>query len=168
MNIARKIVLTGVVTFATFALGAAGAAAVAHTLTIEDRTEAVQKSSPVTTGTTIPSPSALPFDDKSVDSPLKTTVPPVDPKYVDENGDARRNGAEDASVDGHGDDSATSDSEGAGDSDAPRSLPSPGTIGSQGSGSTSGGSAESGSSSDSGSSGDSGDGGGLNATDEYR
>ena len=158
MNITRKIVLTGVVTLAVFALGSAGAAAVAHTLTIEDRTGAVQKTSPVTTGTTDPSLNALPFDDKSVDATGTTTVPPVDPMYVDEYGDVRHNGAEDGVTHGVGDDGArhdraahdgtAQDSGDTGISDAP--SPSAGTSGSPGSISTSDGSAESGSSSGSG------------------
>ena len=163
MNITRKIVLTGVVTLAVFALGSAGAAAVAHTLTIEDRTGAVQKTSPVTTGTTDPSLNALPFDDKSVDATGTTTVPPVDPMYVDEYGDVRHNGAEDGVTHGVGEDGATHDgatrggtaqdstTQNGGDtgiSDAP--SPSAGTSGSPGSISTSDGSAESGSSSGSG------------------
>ena len=168
MNITRKIVLTGVVTLAVFALGSAGAAAVAHTLTIEDRTGAVQKTSPVTTGTTDPSSNALPFDDKSVDATGTTTVPPVDPMYVDEYGDVRHNGAEDGVTHGAGEDGATRDgtahdgtaqdstTQNGGDtgiSDAPSPSPSPsaGTSGSPGSISTSDGSAESGSSSGSGS-----------------
>ena len=163
MNITRKIVLTGVVTLAVFALGSAGAAAVAHTLTIEDRTGAVQKTSPVTTGTTDPSSDALPFDDKSVDATGTTTVPPVDPMYVDEYGDVRHNGAEDGVTHGVGDDGArhdraahdgtAQDSGDTGISDAPSPSPSPsaGTSGSPGSISTSDGSAESGSSSGSGS-----------------
>ena len=155
MNITRKIVLTGVVTLAVFALGSAGAAAVAHTLTIEDRTGAVQKTSPVTTGTTDPSLNALPFDDKSVDATGTTTVPPVDPMYVDEYGDVRHNGAEDGGTHGVGEDGAThdgtaQDSGDTGISDAPSPSPSAGTSGSPGSISTSDGSAESGSSSGSG------------------
>ena len=163
MNITRKIVLTGVVALAVFALGSAGAAAVAHTLTIEDRTGAVQKTSPVTTGTTDPSLNALPFDDKSVDATGTTTVPPVDPMYVDEYGDVRHNGAEDGGTHGVGEDGATHDgtthdgtkhdgtAQESGDTgvvDAP--SPSAGTSGSPGSISTSDGSAESGSSSGSG------------------
>ncbi len=160
MNITRKIVLTGVVTLAVFALGSAGAAAVAHTLTIEDRTGAVQKTSPVTTGTTDPSLNALPFDDKSVDATGTTTVPPVDPMYVDEYGDVRHNGAEDGVTHGVGDDGArhdraahdgtAQDSGDTGISDAPSPSPSAGTSESPGSTSTSDGSAESGSSSGSG------------------
>ena len=160
MNITRKIVLTGVVTLAVFALGSAGAAAVAHTLTIEDRTGAVQKTSPVTTGTTDPSSNALPFDDKSVDATGTTTVPPVDPMYVDEYGDVRHNGAEDGVTHGVGEDGATRDgtaqdstTQNGGDtgiSDAPSPSPSAGTSESPGSTSTSDGSAESGSSSGSG------------------
>ncbi len=164
MNITRKIVLTGVVTLAVFALGSAGAAAVAHTLTIEDLTGAVQKTSPVTTGTTDPSSNALPFDDKSVDATGTTTVPPVDPMYVDEYGDVRHTGAEDGVTHGVGDDGArhdratrdgtAQDSGDTGISDAPSPSPSPspsaGTSGSPGSISTSDGSAESGSSSGSG------------------
>ena len=160
MNITRKIVLTGVVALAVFALGSAGAAAVAHTLTIEDRTGAVQKTSPVTTGTTDPSSDALPFDDKSVDATGTTTVPPVDPMYVDEYGDVRHNGAEDGVTHGVGEDGAThdgatrggtaQDSGDTGISDAPSPSPSAGTSESPGSTSTSDGSAESGSSSGSG------------------
>ena len=164
MNITRKIVLTGVVTLAVFALGSAGAGAVAHTLTVEDRTGAVQKTSPVTTGATDPSSNALPFDDKSVDATGTTTVPPVEPMYVDEYGDVHHNGAEDGVTHGVGDDGATRDgaaqdstTQNGGDtgiSDAPSPSPSPspsaGTSGSPGSTSTTDGSAESGSSSGSG------------------
>ena len=175
MNITRKIVLTSVVTLAVFALGSAGAAAVAHTLTIEDRTGAVQKTSPVTTGTTGPSSNALPFDDKSVDATGTTTVPPIDPMYVDEYGDVRHNGAEDGVTHGVGDDGATHDgtaqdgtthdgtaqdgtahdgaAQDSGDTgvvDAPSPSPSAGTSGSSGFISTSDGSDESGSSSGSG------------------
>ena len=172
MNITRKIVLTGVVTLAVFALGSAGAAAVAHTLTIEDRTGAVQKSSPVTTGTTDLPSSELPFDDKSVNPTGTTTVSPVDPMYVDEHGDVRHNGAEDgvahgatgdgSTHDGSTRDSSTHDSGDTGVSDAPSPSPSPSTSGSPGTVSTSDGSAESGSSSGS------GDGGGSNDTGEHR
>ena len=161
MNITRKIVLTGVVTLAVFALGSAGAAAVAHTLTIEDRTGAVQKTSPVTTGTNDPSSNALPFDDKSVDATGTTTVPPVDPMYVDEYGDVRHNGAEDGVTHGVGEDGATHDgtahdgaAQDSGDTgvvDAPSPSPSAGTSGSPGSISPSDGPDESGSSSGSGS-----------------
>ena len=165
MNITRKIVLTGVVTLAVFALGSAGAAAVAHTLTIEDRTGAVQKSSPVTTGITDPSSTELPFDDKSVDPTGTTTVSPVDPMYVDEHGDVRHNGAEDGVAHGVGDDSPTHDSPthesgdtGMSDAQSPTSD----TSGSPGTVSTSDGSAESGSSNGS------GDGGGSNDTGEHR
>lgn len=158
MNITRKIVLTGVVTLAVFALGSAGAAAVAHTLTIEDRTGAVQKSSPVTTGTTDLPSSELPFDDKSVNPTGTTTVSPVDPMYVDEHGDVRHNGAEDGVAHGAIDDGLTHDNGDTGVSDAP----SPSTSGSPGTVSTSDGSAESGSSSGS------GDGGGSNDTGEHR
>ena len=159
MNITRKIVLTGVVTLAAFALGSAGAAAVAHTLTIEDRAGALQKSSPVTTGTTVPSSSAVPFDDKSVDPTGTTTVSPVDPMYVDEHGDVRHNG-DDGVGPGVGDDRGADDStdesarhDGGGDRgvfDAPSPSPSPSTSGSQGSISTSDGPDVSGSSSGSG------------------
>ena len=162
MNITRKIVLTGVVTLAVFALGSAGAAAVAHTLTIEDRTGAVQKSSPVTTGTTDPSSSELPVDDKSVNPTGTTTVSPVDPMYVDEHGDVRHNGAEDDVAHGATDDGLTHDSGDTGVSDAPSPSPSPSTSGSPGTVSTSDGSAESGSSSES------GDGSGSNDTGEHR
>ena len=147
MNITRKIVLTGLVTLAAFALGSAGAAAVAHTLTIEDRTGAVQRSSPVTTGTTVPSSSAVPFDDKSVDPTGTTTVSPVDPMYVDEHGDVRHNG-DDGVGPGVGDDRAPDDST---DESTSRS---PGSI------STSDGSDVSGSSSGSGDGGGSHDTGG--------
>ena len=165
MNITRKIVLTGVVTLAVFALGSAGAAAVAHTLTIEDRTGAVQKTSPVTTGTNDPSSNALPFDDKSVDATGTTTVPPVDPMYVDEYGDVRHNGAEDGVTHGVGEDGATHDgtahdgtaydgaAQDSGDTgvvDAPSPSPSAGTSGSPGSISPRDGPDESGSSSGSG------------------
>ena len=160
MNITRKIVLTGVVTLAVFALGSAGVAAVAHTLTIEDRTGAVQKSSPVTTGITDPSSTELPFDDKSVDPTGTTTVSPVDPMYVDEHGDVRHNGAEDGVAHNATDDDATHDSGDTGMSDA--QSPTSDTSGSPGTVSTSDGSAESGSSSGS------GDGGGSNDTGEHR
>ena len=162
MNITLKIVLTGVVTLAVFALGSAGAAAVAHTLTIEDRTGAVQKSSPVTTGTTDLPSSELPFDDKSVNPTGTTTVSPVDPMYVDEHGDVRHNGAEDGAAHGAIDDGLTHDSGDTGVSDAPSPSPSPSTSGSPGTVSTSDGSAESGSSSES------GDGSGSNDTGEHR
>ena len=176
MNITRKIVLTGVVTLAAFALGSAGAAAVAHTLTIEDRTGAAQKSSPVTTGTTVPSSSAVPFNDKSVDPTGTTTVSPVDPMYVDEHGDVRHNRADDGVAPGVGDHRATDDStddstgdstrhDGGGDrgvldAPSPSPSPSPSTSGSQGSISTSDGPDMSGSSSGSGDGGGSHDSGG--------
>jgi hypothetical protein len=66
MIISRKIVLTGVITLGVFALGSAGAA-VAHTLTIEDRTGEVQNIAPVTTGANSPSPSESSSGDQSED-----------------------------------------------------------------------------------------------------
>ena len=84
MNISRKIVLTGAVTLGVFALGSAGAAAVAHTLTIEDRAGAVQQIAPVTTGTTTSSSSTTPLDDKSDYSTGTTTVAPAVPINVDD------------------------------------------------------------------------------------
>ena len=84
MNISRKIVLTGVVTLGVFALGSAGAAAVAHTLTIEDRAGAAQQIAPVTTGTTTSSSSATPLEDKSDVSAGTTTVAPAIPINVDD------------------------------------------------------------------------------------
>ena len=106
MNISRKIVLTGVVTLGVFALGSAGAAAVAHTLTVEDRAGVVQQIVPVTTGTTSPSPSASPLDDKSVEPTGTTTVAPAAPTYVDDDGEASHSATHDSAT--H--DSATHDS----------------------------------------------------------
>lgn len=98
MNISRKIVLTGVVALGIFALGSAGAAAVAHTLTIEDRAGAVQKIAPVTTGTTAPSPSATPLDDRSDGPAGTTTVAPAEPINVDDQGEVRHTGTEDGAT----------------------------------------------------------------------
>ena len=107
MNISRKIVLTGVVTLGVFALGSAGAAAVAHTLTVEDRAGVVQQIVPVTTGTTSPSPSASPLDDKSVEPTGTTTVAPAAPTYVDDDGEASHSAIHDSATN----DSATNDRE---------------------------------------------------------
>jgi len=112
MIISRKIVLTGVITLGVFALGSAGAA-VAHTLTVEDRTGEVQNVAPVMTGTNSPSasdvptdtaspspsesasddptdtaspsPSESPSDDHSEDSTGPTTVAPAPPVNLNEN-----------------------------------------------------------------------------------
>ena len=73
MIISRKIVLTGVITLGVFALGSAGAA-VAHTLTVEDRTGEVQNVAPVMTGTNSPSPSESPDGDES-NYPTDTASP---------------------------------------------------------------------------------------------
>ena len=73
MIISRKIVLTGVITLGVFALGSAGAA-VAHTLTVEDRTGEVQNVAPVMTGTNSPSSSESPDGDESND-PTDTASP---------------------------------------------------------------------------------------------
>jgi len=73
MIISRKIVLTGVITLGVFALGSAGAA-VAHTLTVEDRTGEVQNVAPVMTGTNSPSPSESPDGNESND-PTETASP---------------------------------------------------------------------------------------------
>jgi hypothetical protein len=111
MNISRKIVLTGVVTLGVFALGSAGAAAVAHTLTVEDRAGVVQQIVPVTTGTTSPSPSASPLDDKSVEPTGTTTVAPAAPTYVDDDGEASHSDTHDSAThDSATHDSATHDS----------------------------------------------------------
>jgi len=111
MNISRKIVLTGVVTLGVFALGSAGAAAVAHTLTVEDRAGVVQQIVPVTTGTTSPSPSASPLDDKSVEPTGTTTVAPAAPTYVDDDGEASHSAIHDSAThDSATNDSATNDS----------------------------------------------------------
>jgi len=111
MNISRKIVLTGVVTLGVFALGSAGAAAVAHTLTVEDRAGVVQQIVPVTTGTTSPSPSASPLDDKSVEPTGTTTVAPAAPTYVDDDGEASHSAIHDSAThDSATHDSATHDS----------------------------------------------------------
>ena len=111
MNISRKIVLTGVVTLGVFALGSAGAAAVAHTLTVEDRAGVVQQIVPVTTGTTSPSPSASPLDDKSVEPTGTTTVAPAAPTYVDDDGEASHSAIHDSAThDSATNDSATHDS----------------------------------------------------------
>ena len=111
MNISRKIVLTGVVTLGVFALGSAGAAAVAHTLTVEDRAGVVQQIVPVTTGTTSPSPSASPLDDKSVEPTGTTTVAPAAPTYVDDDGEASHSAIHDSAThDSPTHDSATNDS----------------------------------------------------------
>jgi|GEM_PF-1677809 len=111
MNISRKIVLTGVVTLGVFALGSAGAAAVAHTLTVEDRAGVVQQIVPVTTGTTSPSPSASPLDDKSVEPTGTTTVAPAAPTYVDDDGEASHSDTHDSAIhDSATHDSATNDS----------------------------------------------------------
>ena len=111
MNISRKIVLTGVVTLGVFALGSAGAAAVAHTLTVEDRAGVVQQIVPVTTGTTSPSPSASPLDDKSVEPTGTTTVAPAAPTYVDDDGEASHSAIHDSAThDSPTHDSATHDS----------------------------------------------------------
>lgn len=98
MNIPRKIALAGVLTVGVFALGSAGAAAVAHALTIEDRAGAVQKIAPVTTGTTTPSPSATALVDKSNDPTGTTTVEPADPINVDATGQFRHSGTGDDAV----------------------------------------------------------------------
>jgi len=111
MNISRKIVLTGVVTLGVFALGSAGAAAVAHTLSVEDRAGVVQQIVPVTTGTTSPSPSASPLDDKSVEPTGTTTVAPAAPTYVDDDGEASHSAIHDSAThDSATNDSATNDS----------------------------------------------------------
>jgi hypothetical protein len=86
MNITRKFVTVGAVAIGVFALGSVGASAVAHNLTVEDRPGVVQKIAPVTTGTTVPTPSSTPFDDKSVDPTGTITVAPADPTYVDDHG----------------------------------------------------------------------------------
>ena len=156
MNISRTIVLTGVVTLAVFALGSAGAAAVAHTLTIEDRTGATQKIAPVTTGMTNPSPSPSVLDDKSLDPTGTTTVRPADPVYVDDHGDAHPSGTDDGVAHDLG--------EGTGASHDSSS----GTGESEGSTSGTGRSGDTGSSGDSGSPSGSGAGGGSDDTGGHR
>lgn len=146
----RTVVLTGAVTLAVFALGSAGAAAVTHTLTIEDRTGALQKIAPVTTGTTIPSPSASLFDDKSLHPTGTTTVTPAAPLYVDDQGDAHPSGTDDGVSHDLGKDTGVSHDSGSGTSESE--------------GSTSG----SGSSGGTGSSGDSGHAGGSDDTGAHR
>jgi len=73
MIISRKIVLTGVITLGVFALGSAGAA-VAHTLTVEDRTGELQNVAPVMTGTNSTSSSESPDGNESND-PTDTASP---------------------------------------------------------------------------------------------
>ncbi|MEC5167936.1 hypothetical protein [Glaciihabitans sp. GrIS 2.15] len=148
--------LTGVVTLAVFALGSAGAAAVAHTLIIEDRTGATQKIAPVTTGMTNPSPSPSVLDDKSLDPTGTTTVRPADPVYVDDHGDAHPSGTDDGVAHDLG--------EGTGASHDSSS----GTGESEGSTSGTGRSGDSGSSVDSGSPSGSGAGGGSDDTGGHR
>lgn len=162
MNISRKIALAGAVTLGVFGLGSAGAAAVAHTLTIEDRAGAVQKLAPVTTGTMTPSPSATPLDDKSNGPTGTTTVSPADPINVDDHGGLRNSGTHDGAPHDLGDDNLSDgghdgtgdpsgdDHDGSGDSGT-------GTSGSGGSTSGSG-------VTDGGSSGGSGHGGGSGDT----
>jgi uncharacterized membrane protein YgcG len=111
-NISRKIVLTGVVTLGVFALGSAGAAAVAQTLTIGDRTGAVQRITSVTTGTTTPSPSAAPFDDRPDAPEATTTVEPADPVYVNAQGDVKGTGTDDGIAHAVGDDTGGPDDTG--------------------------------------------------------
>lgn len=156
MNISRKIVLTGIVTLGVFALGSAGAAAVAHTLTIEDRTGAVQKIASITTGTTTPSPSASPFDDKSNDPTGTTTVAPAPPINVDDDGDVRHSGTDDGAAQDLGDDGAGHHTGGSGDSGSGTSGSGP----TSGSGGSDDGGSSSGSDSGSGHGGGSGDTGG--------
>jgi hypothetical protein len=157
MNISRKIMLTGVVTLGVFALGSAGAA-VAHTLTIEDHTGVVQNITPVTTGTTSPSPNASPFDDKSDDPTGTTTVVPAPPVNVDEHGEAGQSDTADGAAHDLGDDNVStadgSGHDGAGHDGAGHN---PGGSGVSGSGAgKSGSTSGSGASDDSGPSGGSG------------
>ncbi|MES2092198.1 MAG: hypothetical protein V4531_00065 [Actinomycetota bacterium] len=94
MKFPRRIVLTGAVTLGVFALGSFGAAAVAQTLTIGDRTGTVQGITPVITGTTNPTPGASspapsesPAAERSDAPRATTTVEPADPVYVNAHGD---------------------------------------------------------------------------------
>ena len=155
MNISRKIMLTGVVSLGVFALGSAGAA-VAHTLTIEDHTGVVQNITPVTTGTTSPSPNASPFDDKSDDPTGTTTVAPAPPVIVDEHGEAGQSDTADGAAHDLGDENVGT-ADGSGHDGAGHN---PGGSGDSGSGA-----GESGSTSGSGASDDSGPSGGSGHDD---
>jgi hypothetical protein len=170
MNISRKIVLTGVVTLGVFALGSAGAAAVAQSLTIENRAGVAQGIAPVTTGTMSPSPTESPANDKSNGPTGTTTVAPAPPVNVDDSGSGRSgndDGAEhglgDGDTQGDGDsksgDSKSGDTQ-SGDTGTGDVRQGTGVSGGTGSGSTSG----SGSSGKSGSSGGGGNGGGSGDT----
>lgn len=174
MNISRKIVLTGAVTLGVFALGSAGAAAVANSLTIEDRTGLVQGLAPVTTGTTSPFPTATPANDKSDGPTGTTTVAPAPPINVD-GGGADHHGAGEGAKHDLGDDGAGDGHvSGDGDTDTNRDGDSghgtgvsggTGGLGDSGSGtSVSGSTSGSGSSGKSGSSGGGGNGGGSGDT----
>ena len=152
--------LTGVVTLAVFALGSVGAAAVAHSLTIEDRIGATQKITPVTTGTTSPAPNASLLDNKSLDPTGTTTVKPADPMYVDDHGDAHPSGTDDGVAHDLGEGTGVSHDSSSGTGESEGSTSGSGRSGDSGSPSGSGSSGDSGSPSGSGRGGGSEDTGG--------
>ena len=89
MDTRKKFLLTGIVTAGVLILGSAGAAAVAHTLTVEDQAGQIQKIAPVTTGTTTPTPSGSHTPgptDVPTDPTGTTTVAPAAPQYLDDHG----------------------------------------------------------------------------------
>lgn len=160
--------LTGVVTLAVFALGSAGAAAVAHTLIIEDRTGATQKIAPVTTGITNPSPGTSVRDDKSLDPTGTTTVRPADPVYVDDLGDAHPSGTDEGVAHDLGEGTGASHDSSSGTGESEGSTSGTGRSGDTGSSGETGSPSGSGSSGDSGSPSGSGGGGGSDDTGGHR
>ena len=103
MIISRKIVLTGVITLGVFALGSAGAA-VAHTLTVEDRTGEVQNVAPVMTGTNSTSSSESPDGNESND-PTDTASPSPSESASDDPTDTANPSPSESPSSGHSEDS---------------------------------------------------------------